>query len=358
MAHEQSSSDQSGSNPQPGGVKSMEDRIRHLEADVAGVVEGDQWVERLKIHGLVEIEAGYSRIDFDDPDAGDEKSSDVDLATVELAVDARIAPHVDAHVLFKYEADDLFVDQGYISLTGPDRFPAYLIAGRQVIPFGWFESHFITDPTTLELGETNEGAVVIGYRPGGEWVDISAGAFNGKTEEAGADDHIADFVGRIVVAPLEGIRFGASYTSNLAAADSLADQVLTDLNDTVAGWSVFTTVTLLERLTVIGEYLAALDAFEVGELYTGGDTERRRPAAWNVELGYALSDRWQAALRYGGATDGDAGGAEFLPETQYGAVVNWGLLDNTNLAMEYLHGEFENDVQKTDVITAQLAVEF
>lgn len=49
---------------------------------------------------------------------------------------------------------------------------------------------------------------------------------------------------------------------------------------------------------------------------------------------------------------------KYLPETQYGVVVNWGFFDNTNLALEYLHGEFQNDFQTTDTFTAQLAVEF
>jgi len=63
----------------------------------------------------------------------------------------------------------------------------------------------------------------------------------------------------------------------------------------------------------------------------------------------------ELAIRYGGADDGST---EFLPETQYGAVVNWSLFDSTNLALEYLHGEFEEDFQETDSLTAQLAIEF
>ena len=63
----------------------------------------------------------------------------------------------------------------------------------------------------------------------------------------------------------------------------------------------------------------------------------------------------QIAARYGGSDDG---GADFLPETQYGAVVNWGIFENTNLALEYLHGEFEDDAQETDSFIAQLAIEF
>jgi hypothetical protein len=343
----------------PGGVKSLEDRITHLEEAIDRPVENDKWHDRLKIGGLIEIEAGYGRVDVDNPAEDDEKTSDVDLTTVELVVDAHIAAHIDGHVMFKYEEDDLFLDEGFITLTGSEKFPAYLIAGRQYIPFGSFESHFITDPATLELGETNEGAVVAGYRLGCDWVDISLGAFNGKIEEAGSDDHILNFVGRIAVTPLENFTLGFSYTSNLAAADALADQVMSgQVRDEVGGWSVFATATLFERLTIHAEYLAAIDAFQAGEIYSLADTDRRKPAAWNVEMGYALTDRWQMALRYSGSTDGDAGSGEFLPETQYGAVVNWGPYANTNLALEYLHSDFENDYQSSDAVVVQLAIGF
>jgi hypothetical protein len=343
---------------QPGGVKSLEDRVRELEEAREQEVEGGKWFERIKIGGLIEVEAGYHRIDFADPAAARENDSDVDLATVELAVDAAIARHIDGRVLFKYEENDLFVDEGFITLTGTERFPAYLIVGRQYIPFGNFESRFITDPTTLELGETNEGAVVVGYRLGEELIDISVGAFNGKTREADSGHHIDDFAGWIVVTPSEGISFGASFTSNLAAADSLADQVQRDLNDTVAGWSAFLTIALSERLTLLGEYVAALDDFDAGELYDPADTGTRRPAAWNVELGYAFTDRWEAAVRYGGSSHGDAGGGQFLPKAQYGAVINWTFFENINLGLEYLRSEFKNDYQTIDTFVAQLAIQF
>ena len=54
-------------------------------------MEGDRWYDRIQISGLIEVEAAYRDFqDGNDPDA-DDQESDVDLATVELAVDARIA---------------------------------------------------------------------------------------------------------------------------------------------------------------------------------------------------------------------------------------------------------------------------
>ena len=352
-----------------GGVQSLEDRIQRLEEAIGRDVEGDKWYDRIQISGLVEVEAGYTETDYDDPATADETESTVDLATVELVVDANITDHVEGHVMVKWEEDELFVDEGFITLVGTDRFPAYLIAGRQYIPFGNFESHFVTDPTTLVLGETNNGAVVGGYRFGDERVEVSIGAFNGRIDKAGDDDTIGSVVGAVVVTPFEGVMVGASYTSNLAGSDTLSEFV-TDrdgdgdsgdpIADIVGGWSVFATVEFLDRFKVIGEYVSALDEFEPGELYDPADAKKRQPGAWNVEFGVGILENLEAAARYGGSTDGgDPASGEFmLPESEYGAVVNWGLFDSTNLAFEYLHGEFESDVQTTDTFTVQLAVEF
>jgi hypothetical protein len=347
-----------------GGVKSLEKRVQQLEVAIGRTVEGDKWYDRIQISGLIEVEAAYLDFqDSNDPEA-DTKESDVDLATVELVVDARIAEHVDGHVLFKYEEDDVFVDEGFVTLTGTETFPAYLIAGRQYLPFGNFDSHFVTDPTTLVLGETNDGAAVAGYRFGGEMIDLSIGAFNGDIDESGEDNHIDSFVAAVTAHPLDVLMAGISYTSNLAASDSFQEVVNdTDssgepgpLKDLVGGWSAFVTVELLDRFKIIAEYAGALDDFAAGEIYAR-DVRQRKPSAYNVELGAVIIEDLEFAVRYGGADDG----ADFLPEKQYGAVLNWGIW-SCNLALEYLHDEFEDtDLgvdQEADTFTAQLAVEF
>ena len=357
MAQDSTPSNQEEQNTKVGGVKSLEDRIEQLEEAINRQPKSDNWYDRIKISGLIEVEASHGKTDFKDPAVEDEKTSDVDLATVELVVDAKISAHVDGHVMFKYEDDDLFVDEGFITLVGTETFPAYLIAGRQYIPFGNFDTHFVTDPNTLVLAETNEGAAVAGYRFGGEMVDVSVGAFNGRAKESGKDELIDSFVGSIVVSPIENIKFGASYTSNIAGSDSFSEAVVDpdNLDSLVGGWSAFVTLEFLERFKLIGEYVGALDNFKTGEIYDAADTKERKPLAWNVELGVAIIDNLELAVRYDGSDDG---GSDFLPESQYGAVLNWGFFKNTNLALEYLHGEFEDDAQETDSFVAQLSIEF
>lgn len=350
---------QQTSEEKAGEAKGIEERVKALEDAIGPQAESDNWFDRIQIGGLIEVEAFAENTDFDDPTTDDEDTTDVDLATVELAIDARIVDHVDGHILVKYEDDDVFIDEGFITLTGSDDFPAYLVAGKQYIPFGNYDSHFITDPVTLTLGETVEGAVIFGYLFGNEMVDISAGFFNGAAKEAGDDDIIENYVVSGTYTPFEGLNFGLSYMSNLAGSDGLQeDNNVVDsdnLDSLVAGWSAFVSYEFLERFKVIGEYLSALDEFEAGELYDAGETKEREPSAWNVELGVSVVENVEIAVRYSGSDDG---GNEFLPETEYGGVINWAFFENTNLALEYLHWEFEDDFKETDLFTMQLAVEF
>ncbi|MFN2359169.1 MAG: LbtU family siderophore porin, partial [Desulfotignum sp.] len=208
------------------------------------------------------------------------------------------------------------------------------------------------------LGETNDGAVVAGYRFASDMVEVSAGLFNGAVDETGEDDMVDSAVAAVAFQPFESVMMGVSYTSNLISSDGFSEAVVTGtgtVTDMVGGWSAYLTVAFLERFTFVAEYAAALDHFKAGEIYDAADTQDRKPAAWNLELGFSILENLDLAIGYGGSDDG---GAEFLPETQYGAVANWGIFDSTNLALEFLRSEFDDDAVETDTVTLQLAIEF
>ncbi len=337
-------------------MRTLEERIHHLEEAIKSNPGGTGWYDRIELSGLVEVETSYVKTDFKDGATSDKDESDIDLSNVEIGIDSDIAKYVSGHVLFKYEDNDIFLDEGLVVIDGSDSMPVYLIAGRQYIPFGFYDSHFVTDPNTTILGETNEGALVAGCRLGDDLFDLSLGTFNGDAKESG-DDKIDSYVASIVVTPCENIAFGASYTSNLATSDSFVDKVIDpdNLQSLVDGWSAFISLGFLDRFKIIGEYVSAIDRFKAGEIYDAADVKERKPSAWNVEFGVIIIDNLELAIRYDGSYDG---GSDFLPESQYGAVLNWGLFENTKLALEYMRSEFEDDFQKTDSFTAQLAVEF
>jgi hypothetical protein len=341
------------------GVKGLADRVRRVEQQLKDKPLFGAWADRLTFNGVIEAEAAYEDIDFDDPGQEDEDSSDIALATVELGIDADIAKHVGGHVLFLWEEDDteeVVVDEGFIILDGEDVLPMYLNAGKMYVPFGYFESHFISDPLTLELGETRESAVKVGFA--NDMFDLCLTGFNGDIDETGDDDHIKGYVGSATFTlpektlPDLGLMAGVSYISNIADSDGLEGETTGEVDDYVGGLGSFVSVSYLERFFVEAEYVGALDSFEAGELsFDGG--EELEPKTWNIELAVVPVEQLELALRYEGGDDlGD-----LLPETQYGAAVTYSLFENTALAVEYLHGEFENDDER-DAVTAQLAVEF
>lgn len=348
-----------GGEGQPGlpeRVRRIEEKMEQKQEDVLA-----KWADKITLSGVIEAEAGYENYDYDDPGVDDEDSSDITLATVELGVDVDIVKHVKGHVLFLWEEDDteeVVVDEGFITLDGEDVVPLYLNVGKLYVPFGNFESHFISDPLTLELGETRESALTVGCV--NEWMDFSVSAFNGDIDETGEDNHIESYVASASFSvPQElisnfGIAGGVSYISNIGDSDSLQDEIDSDagIREYVDGFNVFLSVSYMDKLFLECEYLGALDEFEAGELsFDGGN--KFQPKTWNFELAYAATDRVELAVKYEGGDDlGD-----FLPEDQYGAVVTYGLFENTSLAFEYLHGEFENDDERV-LVTTQLAVEF
>ncbi|MGD2029684.1 MAG: LbtU family siderophore porin [Desulfobacterales bacterium] len=344
-------------------AQGLPERVRRIEEKMAQKHEGllAKWADKITLSGLIEAEAYYENYDYDTPGKSDDDSSDITLATVELGVDVDITKHVKGHVLFLWEEDDtepVDVDEGFITLDGADVVPLYLNVGKLYVPFGNFESHFISDPLTLELGETRETALTVGCA--NEWMDVSASVFNGDIDETGEDNHIESYVANASFSVPEelisnfGIVGGVSYISNIGDSDNLQDEIRAgdEINDYVDGFHAFLSLSFMDKFFLECEYLGALDEFEAGELSFDGGKEFQ-PETWNFELAIAATDRIELALKYEGGDDlGD-----FLPEDQYGAAVTYGLFDSTSLSLEYLHGEFENDDER-DLVTTQLAVEF
>ena len=325
-------------------IEKLEERQAELyhsleEKKEAGV--GQKITENISIGGLIEVEAGFGEV-------MDEDESDIALATVEVGLDAEINDKVSGHILLLYEDDgaDFTVDEGYITLTAP--YGLSLTAGRMYIPFGVFNSHFISDPLTLELGETQEAALLLTY--GTEAFEVSFGVFNGDVRETGDDDEIDDIVASLTVTPSEGITFGVSYISDIydTDADITGEAEGTGLvSDIVAGYSAFFSGSF-GAISVEAEYLAAAD----DDLDLDGDGSGDEPSTYNLEVAYTVSEALEVAVRIAGSDD-----LAELPEDLIGVALSYGIYESTTLAFEYQTGEFDNDTDYS-MFTAQLAIEF
>lgn len=364
-------------------ISEIETKLAAKETEPMSTSKGQSFLQTItdsvEISGLVEVELHSINDDINDED-----TSDITLATVELGIDASLSEWASAHLLLLYEEgeenDHIIVDEGTITVGNLDKFPTYLTAGKMYVPFGSFESNMISDPFTLEIGETGDTAVQVGFESDGFYGSIYA--YNGDINETEDSDDKIDTFGANLGYGLENdqmtLNMGIDWTNNIGESDALGDHLdgtSGSIDDYVAGLSlhaVFTT----GPFTLIGEYVAALDDFEATELAFKGDGAK--PEAWNVEIGYGtelFNRETTFAIAYQGTDEALALG---LPEERYLVAASLGLFDNTTLSLEWAHDEdydagdysatcFDNtgavincngSDNDADTITLQLAVEF
>jgi hypothetical protein len=210
-----------------------------LDQNQGGVVEGKRnrpdWIERINISGLINVDAVFSSrtpevLDFTDVkkntpyvlDAfgSDRSANDIALADANIFVDACVNKWTTTHVAFLFRdhdglqairqfrkgdvfdpkdlrvklwsnnsvqnfnvnADSLglpdegfFVDEAYITIGNLERSPFFLRAGRQYVPFGDYERYTMTDSFTKLLSMTSATALQAGYV-----ADMGPGVFNGS----------------------------------------------------------------------------------------------------------------------------------------------------------------------------------
>jgi hypothetical protein len=337
-------------------LKALEERqaeIYHTLAEKKAAGLASQIAERLTISGLIEVEAAAESVEL--ADGSSDAASDLALATAQLGLGVKLTEEVRGNISLLFEEgafgdedSDLEVDEAAIDINYA---PLFARAGRLYVPFGVFHSHFISDPLTLELGETRETALLLGY--GHDLFSVSAFAFNGDAEKRGEEDHVRDWGASLVLTPAEGIELGASYLADLADSNA---ELISKYTRRVGGWSAFAVV---ERgpFGVSGEVLGATRSFAAADLDADGNGKGDKPLAWNLEVSWALRENVELALRYEGS-DELAG----QPEAQYGADASWSPWEHVTLSLEYLRGEFDkafgDGLDQRDLVTAQLAFEF
>ncbi len=329
--------------------------LRHKEK---GQLENEDFGHMINqyvdFNGLIEV-AGSSSNNF-----ADESESRFELATVELGFVGKMTDWATAHLTFLYEEggdDKVLVDDAHILIGNMDTFPVYINAGRQYLPFGNFTSNMISDPLTLEIAETRETALQLGFAAKGIYGSVFA--FNGDTNEAGGDSRIEQYganLGYTFEQDSFALDVGVSYLNSMGDSDGLSN-ILKDQNllesDYVDGFGAYA-VSSLGPVRLIGEYISALDTFE--------DAAHSKPMAFNLEAAYAFSlgkIESTIALAYQGTEDL----AGTLPESRILGTLALGIFNSTTLAFEYAHDEDFDEAdggtnESADSFTGQLSYQF
>jgi hypothetical protein len=322
-------------------LEQLENQVRDQESEERENGSDKPWYKHFEVSGVIEIEAVY-----EDPESADSES-DLTLTTAELGIAIEINPKVAAEIVLLYEEDgeeELDVDVAAISLLPSQSWS--ITAGQFYVPFGLFETQMVSDPLTLELGETRESALAASFSRGG--IGVTAYLFDGDASEDG-DSKIDNFGVELALAQEhESFSYSAhlGYTNDIGDSDRLIDYA-GEVHERVAGLSVSLMLST-GPFTLIGEYVGAVDEF---------DATGEEPSAHNLELGYNFTLAGiEANAAIGLQRTDDALGVA-LPEEVVVAALRIEPIDEIYLALEYANLEDYSDSQ-SDQVTFLIAAEF
>lgn len=267
------------------------------------------------------------------------RSSEFDLATVELVLDTKATEWAAGHIVVDYDGGDnenLYIDEANITLGMTDSFPLFMTAGKVYAPFGDFSTNMIQDPLTLTIGEINVPGVIGGFETNG----IAGTLFGYKgMNETDADDTIKGFGASLAYSYEKdeiAINTGISWVNNIADSGGISDAFdeagLDSISSQVSGLSIHLGVSY-GAFSLIAEYTSALDSFDSAELaFATGCAE---PSAWNSEIAYT-SELWakETVFAAGYQRSYEALALE-LPEQRFITAASIVIFNGTTLTLEY-----------------------
>ena len=287
--------------------------------------------------GLLEAEASYAaetgRVSAED------YAADIVCATAQFGLDALLKERLHGKLVLLWEEDDTEpydLDEGWLRLN-IGRF--YVGGGRRYLNFGVFESMFVSDPLTLELGETSASAAFFGFEKAGVTVEVLV--FNGDVGRADAAPDRLDAFNLGIQWSSQPVTLHLGWVSELAESDGVLDG-LTDVEHHVGGVCGFFMVEL-SRFKLILEAVLGLRRYASGDLDVDGDGRGDKPSAWGVEAqltGMRVERLGEASvgLRIEGA------GEVELPKLRYGVAVCFDVADGLSVTAETLLWEYDEAV--------------
>jgi len=326
----------------------LEQRIKELEkrlgeekkAEKPGILE--KWSDKVTLSGAIELDYSYA----DDKDISDStangSTSDIDIGTVELGVEAAFHEYVTGNFVLTGEdltSDDdrVFWDEATITVQ-KEGFPVYFVGGKRTQPFGLFESHFINDPVTQDCYEIADTGATVGFTPGVLGMDISATIYRGEglmshlvESELGYErdnspgyeetDSVNSYIANITMLPIEGLILAVFYDSEPGDSD----------RNVTAGGSIHYE---FSRLALDMEYMGAIQR----ERHFS-DNEEYKESAWFTSIAFQVIDPLEIAARYEDFDDGMDGDQDGHLDNRYSLGLTYTLFKKDSFACNLL-GEY------------------
>lgn len=358
-----------------------------------GPVLAEQNEPLLKPSVLIELEA----MKGSDADLYD-KANNTDItdqsSNIELGLEANLSPWAKAKFLMVYEVNDkdryeLNWNDALVTFGNSEVSPFSLSLGRTTVPFGAFETMMITDPYTLDMGETIVGTVMLNYEAE-NGLFAKAYAFNKRINDR-RDNSLNNGgfqIGYNKETEERSINAGLGWMANIGGTNGIRDTLRDSGGFNEDGVGPFALgggrmrhdvpgialhlVAKQGPITLIGEYIGATQGFDTtNEL--GFGSHGAKPAALNLEAGYTwdsglLGKETTLAVGYQKTWEAlDLG----LPEERVALGLSVGVYKHTTLKLEWANDRAYGSSKvgnatlgntgtgdSMDTWTAQLAFEF
>lgn len=294
---------------------------------------GREIAEGLTVSALLELEKEAVRYR---PRHGDDvNESEHPTQTLQVGFMYEKNDWLEAEFIFEAENEKVLrsrLDEAIISLEFGDLGIGF---GRFDVPFGEYYSYFIVGPL-LEFSETRANTVTIDYTFF-ETIEVTAFGFESKVDKQGHSQAVDWGVGFEFATPLEDMRFGIGYLSDLAESDEqLLAEEANHYQNKVGAWNAYFFLGMdITELTL--EVVKASKAF--AEL----DREINKPMAANIEYSYFASDSLLFSFRYEISKE-----LAEAPEKQFGITAVWTPVKHVVIGVEYLVGHFKPGFAETD----------
>ena len=300
---------------------------------------GRDW---LQIGGHADLDWIHTRPENQDGHA------EAGISEVGLSLAAAITDWAAVEAGFLYEHTDLgekqdvfgseaaFLETATLRIGSPEG-PWSLAAGRQFLPIGVFDTRMISDPLTLEVAETNEISVSLGWNSGGLTTTLFGFAKNDGLESANGVGGYGAAISYSSEREETGLALNLALTSDFSYSANMVS-LLADSTahegpvDRIAGLSAHA-VLRYGAATLIAEYVGALDSYAVREIEFAG--RGAQPASWLLEAAYdfdVLGRNATAALGYQATREALA---LELPERRLLAVLSVQIAKPFTLAIEW-----------------------
>jgi len=251
------------------------------------------WAAATEFSGTLETEIG-KETNFDKV-----KSSGISQATVEVNLKNQFSPSASANITLLYEdnGDNPFnVDAAFIRIS-KEKNPWSIQIGQQYLPFGWMQSHMVSDPLTLELAETSESGFLLSYENN---IYTKVYVANGEVNVTNADvkiNHFGISFGYASDIDAEsGVDIGFDYTNNIGDSNNARDLIAQnplDSEDFIGGNGEIVKLIPgacahvglnMSSVHLFAELVYATDKFQSPEIRKND----AKPSAANVELAIDL----------------------------------------------------------------------